>query len=98
MQDNELVSPEEDGEQQKEGRCKKTSNEEKTTVFDKAKGVLAVIKDGAIELWNGNKHWIVPAAGALLIGEIVKQVKDNDELRQENERLNGEVDTLRQEN
>ena len=44
MQDNELMSPEEDGEQQKEGRCKKTSNEEKTTDYDKAKGVLRTLR------------------------------------------------------
>lgn len=101
MEKNERAVSKENEEQLIEECCEEAPNEEKElTVIDKAKNVLATGKERVIEFWDGNKHWIVPVAGAAAaaVAVIVKQAMDNNELKQENELLNGEVDTLRQEN
>ena len=101
MEKNERTVTNEDEEQLIEESCEEAHSEEKEpTVIDKARSVLATGKERVIEFWDGNKHWIVPVAGAAAaaVAAIVKQAIDNDELKQENERLNGEVETLRQEN
>lgn len=101
MEKNEQAVSKEDQRQPIEECCEEAPNEEKElTVIDKAKNVLATGKERVIEFWDGNKHWIVPVAGAAAaaVAAIVKQAIDNNELKQENQRLSGEVDDLRQEN
>lgn len=98
MKKNERTVSTEDEEQPIEELYKETPNEKKElTVIDKAKSVLATGKERLIEFWDGNKRWIAPVASAA-VAVIVKQAVDNGELKQENERLNGEVEALRQEN
>ena len=88
----------EEEDQRKEEYCEETSEEE-STFIDRAKSAIAAGKDRVIEFWDRNKHWIVPVAGAAAAAVvIVKQAKDNAELTEENERLGGEADCLRQEN
>ena len=100
MEKNEQAVSKEDQGQPIEECCEEAPNEEKElTVIDKAKNALATGKERVIEFLDGNKHWIVPVAGATTaVVAIVKQAIDNNELKQENQRLSGEVDDLRQEN
>lgn len=97
MEKNEQAVSKEDQGQPIEECCEEAPNEEKElTVIDKAKNALATGKERVIEFLDGNKHW-VPVVGAAVVA-IVKQAIDNNELKQENQRLSGEVDDLRQEN
>lgn len=99
MEKIEQVSSRGDEEQPKEECREEVPDEGKApNVIDKVRDAVDNAKSHVIEFWNGNKHWIVPVAGVAAVAVIVKQAIDNDGLRQENERLNGEKEYLRQEN